>query len=172
MVQRDVLAGPPDVEAGHERRDIDFKKIVYSGLGLLAVFLLALAIALYFFGFLSRWTASSDKSERRPESSAPAISIAPLDKTSTGEELRELREEEDQLIRGYGWVNRESGIVRIPVDCDQKPCRGITAIDLLLQRGIPAQRGPEAAPAASGAEGRRGDIIKGESNGWSEGGAP
>ena len=31
-------------------------------------------------------------------------------------DLVKLRQEEDALLNGYGWVDREKGIVRIPID--------------------------------------------------------
>jgi hypothetical protein len=50
-------------------------------------------------------------------------------------------------LSSYGWVDREAGIVRIPID---------RAMDLLAERGLPARAGPDpfaevvAAPSASG----------------------
>jgi hypothetical protein len=45
-------------------------------------------------------------------------------------ELEEYCEGQEQEVNSYGWVNQQSGVVRIPVD---------TAMDLILARGLPAR---------------------------------
>jgi len=45
-----------------------------------------------------------------------------------GASLAELRAAEESDLNSYGWVDRASGIARVPVD---------RAIQLLLQRGLP-----------------------------------
>jgi hypothetical protein len=37
---------------------------------------------------------------------------------------------EDSLLKSYGWIDRERGIVRIPID---------RAIEILAQRGLPVR---------------------------------
>jgi hypothetical protein len=60
-------------------------------------------------------------------------------------ELAALRQREDRLLHGYAWVDRQAGIVRIPID---------DAIDLVASRGLPARadraQPPEPVPSASG----------------------
>ena len=50
--------------------------------------------------------------------------------------LRAFRDREDAELHSYGWVDRNAGTVRIPID---------RAKDLLLERGLPVKG---AAPAA------------------------
>jgi hypothetical protein len=52
-----------------------------------------------------------------------------------------MRAAEDKILNGYGWVDREHGVARIPID---------RAIDLLAQRGLPARPQNEPQSAASG----------------------
>jgi hypothetical protein len=52
--------------------------------------------------------------------------------------LRQLRQHETTILTGYGWVDQNAGVIRIPID---------RAKELLLQRGLPV-RGP--TPAATG----------------------
>jgi len=84
--------------------------------------------------------------------------MAPLD-------LKDYRADQEKILKGYGWVDSQAGIVRIPVD---------RAMDLLLQKGYPvrgsslAEGGQaktprpaaspvnhQAAPAPADAEGER-----------------
>jgi hypothetical protein len=55
---------------------------------------------------------------------APSLQIAPR------LELEALRAREDRELNSYGWIDRELGIVRIPVE---------RAMDLLLERGVPVR---------------------------------
>ena len=41
-----------------------------------------------------------------------------------------MRAEEDQILGSYGWIDRERGIVRVPID---------RAITLLAQKGLPTR---------------------------------
>jgi hypothetical protein len=49
---------------------------------------------------------------------------------SSGQDLKELRARERQVLQGYHWVNKDLGVVGIPVE---------RAIELLAQRGLPAR---------------------------------
>ena len=69
---------------------------------------------------------------------APGSQELPLDEAKT------YRNEQDAKVASYGWVSKEAGTVRIPVN---------EAMKLILERGMPVVSGtpPAAAPAASGA---------------------
>jgi hypothetical protein len=51
--------------------------------------------------------------------------------TNPRQDLIEFRRQEDQILNSYGWVDKNAGIVRIPVD---------QAIKLTLQHGLPARQ--------------------------------
>jgi hypothetical protein len=63
------------------------------------------------------------------------------------EELRDLRAREDAMLTSYGWVDREAGRLRIPID---------RAMQLTLQRGLPARS--DASPSGPGAPGAVGET--------------
>ena len=50
------------------------------------------------------------------------------------QDLADLREKEQQTLDTYGWVDRNNGVVRIPID---------EAIKLTLERGLPARQAPK-----------------------------
>ena len=50
-------------------------------------------------------------------------------------DLGEMRAAEQRALTSYGWVDRQKGIVRIPID---------QAMRLTLQRGLPVQSGGQA----------------------------
>ena len=54
--------------------------------------------------------------------------------TQPREDLRELRAQEDAILTTFGWVDRNAGIVRIPVD---------QAMKMVVERGLPSRPGSE-----------------------------
>jgi hypothetical protein len=56
-------------------------------------------------------------------------------------DLQQLEAKEHVLLHEYGWVDRQNNVVRIPID---------RAMDLIAQRGLPAQKAAPKAPAKSG----------------------
>ena len=67
----------------------------------------------------------------------PRLQSAPIT------DLKDMRAAEDQILSGYGWVDQQHGVVRIPID---------RAIDLLAQRGLPARPQNEPQSARRGRE--------------------
>jgi hypothetical protein len=54
-------------------------------------------------------------------------------------ELYEFRTKEDAELHGYGWVDKDAGIVHIPIE---------DAMRLMLQRGVLTSKPQDASPAA------------------------
>jgi len=123
---------------GHETRDA---RVGIIGLAFVGLAVSTIVSMLIVYGVLRTFTLSDLKestaasplaaSEGRKAPPEPRLQIAPRD------DLRRLHAREDALLHGYGWVDRDAGVARIPID---------RAMDLLAQRGLPAQ----PAPAAEG----------------------
>jgi hypothetical protein len=64
----------------------------------------------------------------------PTIQVNPI------QDLQQIRATQRANVEGYGWVDRESGMVRIPVE---------RAMELLLERGLPVQT---AMPGSGGGD--------------------
>ena len=128
---------PPEAIAGHELRDLDPKKIAFFGVALAAV-IVATLLASYalFHSFYSTVMRARPKpsplSFSREPTPEPRLSVNP------GEELKALHAEETKLLEGYEWIDRERGIVRIPIE---------RAVELIAQRGLPVRDNSKAAPA-------------------------
>jgi len=111
--------------AGHEQREVSVKLIVTS-LAFLAVatffvFLLVVGIFRYFYDTYS--TAEATRLSRPVIPPEPRIEVAPY------EQLQQLRAKEDHVLNTYAWVNKQAGVVRVPID---------RAIDLLAAKGLPS----------------------------------
>jgi hypothetical protein len=63
-------------------------------------------------------------------------------------DLRNYAESQEKLLNTYGWIDRQNGIVRLPID---------RAMELLLERGLPTRSGSgqEKTAANEGPEPKR-----------------
>jgi len=72
-----------------------------------------------------------------PKPSFPQLQVSPrLD-------LSAFRAREDEELTNYGWIDRTSGVVRIPID---------RAMELVLQKGLPVRTNSQDVSGASPAE--------------------
>lgn len=132
----DTHAPLDNAHVHHEESDVNISAIFGFGAGLAAVVLaLAMVVWLMFRYFDSREAAAT----RAYPMAATQAQVPPEPRLQEHprEDLSELRAGEDRVLHSYGWVDREAGIVRIPIE---------DAMRLTVERGLPA-RAAQAAPA-------------------------
>jgi hypothetical protein len=111
----------PALEAGpgYEVRDTNIRTVTLFGVGLVLLVVVANLLLLGVYDQLYK--------QREPrETPTPAENLAA--------QMRSMRQTEDAVLFGYGWVDRKAGVVRIPID---------RAIDLVARRGVPRGKGPQ-----------------------------
>ncbi len=112
----DAGSAPDTIERGHEPRDVSVPWIaaVAAGLVLLA-FVVQLALWLQMHGM---WRARQHAlPPASPLASAlPAAPPEPRLQTAPELDLRDLRRQENAQLGGYGWVDRQHGVIHIPID--------------------------------------------------------
>ncbi len=112
----------------HERKDVDVRALFTVAFLLLlscvAIFIVITLMMHYFKVHEPGVTAGQANIPltRARDFPHPRLVIKP------GASLAELRAAEDSDLNSYGWVDRTSGIARIPID---------GAMQLLLERGLP-----------------------------------
>jgi hypothetical protein len=121
--------------AGHEATDLNPRWIVMFGIGIviamgLAVLVTSLLIDTRAHQYAKREIPLSRLAKEREVSPQPRLQV------DAPRELREMRAAEDAMLGSYGWVNKDAGIVRIPVE---------RAMDIIAKKGLPARK-----PAPSG----------------------
>jgi hypothetical protein len=129
-------------ELGHEKNDVSTGPVVKFAVGL------AVATVLVQLGMwgLFRLLASQSKSIDRPipamvEKSFKRLPPAPHLEDRPLAPRAILNAQEDARLSSYGWVDKNTGIVHVPID---------RAIDLIAQRGIAETKGsPGGTPAPS-----------------------
>jgi hypothetical protein len=92
---------------------------------------LVLALPLLLFALGLIWSGMNAPAEKpKVDSVLLQSKITPSPQVSSGEALKALRATEEAALTTYGWVEKDKGIVHIPID---------RAMELLLQRGLPAR---------------------------------
>jgi hypothetical protein len=113
----------------HETTDASIRPIVLTGVGLAIVAAIVLTISVSLFHYFVSRPAETPANPMASSLSQVPPTPRITDHPST--ELQELHQEEDHILTTYGWIDRQAGKVRIPID---------RAIDLELQRGFPVRQ--------------------------------
>jgi len=121
---------------GHETSDASIRNLLIFAAGLSLVVIAGLVVSRvvfrYFVGHQGLGPPASPFENVRTLPPEPRLQVtAPKD-------LTQYKAAQDEILNGYGWVDRQGGIVRIPIE---------RAMDLLLQRGFPDRA---ATPAKQG----------------------
>ena len=124
----DSSAGTHDAGPRHETRDASIRGLVVFGLTLFVSLILVLVVAAKLFRYFA--TAQSLGPPASPFANARVLPPAPRLQTGPRQDLQRLKQSQQELLNSYGWVDKNAGVVRIPID---------RAMDLLLQRGLPVR---------------------------------
>lgn len=123
-----------NVEVQHEESDVNIRAIFGFGAALIVVAIVVHVAVWGFFRFLESRAGQRVEAAFPLAASQPGERLPPEPRLQTAprEDLAALRAREDETLRSYGWVDRNAGVVRIPID---------RAVELTLQRGLPARQG-------------------------------
>jgi hypothetical protein len=108
--------GSQPCHGGHERRDVSFKPLMIAAVVLVVALVVAVVGMERLFGFLARREAARSNpasplaASRRAAPPEPRLQSEPIG------DLRKLREREQSTLDSYGWVDRERGVVRVPIE--------------------------------------------------------
>jgi len=143
-------AGTPvhDRGPGFEERDVKFRNVIGAAVGGTIVTLIFVALMWWLY-----WHLADREAALSPPASPLASEYgrkeppAPRLQTDPRKDLQALHDHERELLTTYAWVDRDEGVIRIPVE---------RAIALLAERGLPgnandgAAAGAAATPSAHG----------------------
>jgi hypothetical protein len=129
--------------AKHEVRDVNLRAVVGIVVGVVVLTLLGVVVSLGVYDLMSlRWQATEPPPPPMVET-LPALPPEPRLQVTPAADLGKIRAEEDAVLSTYGWIDEQGGIVRIPIE---------RAMELLVERGLPARVQPADARAANGAK--------------------
>jgi hypothetical protein len=132
------MTDPKDRAAPEFDRDIDTTSVVSFGIGLALVMTIVLALVWFLVSFWKERQIARDPAPSPiAQANEPRLPPEPRLQSAPGRDMQELRAQETATLSSYGWVDRQAGIARIPID---------RAIDLVLEKGLPVAAPETAAP--------------------------
>jgi hypothetical protein len=108
----------------HETTDVDFKRIVITGIGLLGLMVVGLiysSLVVTMFSAGDRDTSVLITPQLEDLPPRPRLQPDPHGV------LLSLRSHEDSLLSTYGWESKDSGIVRVPIE---------RSMEIVVERGL------------------------------------
>jgi hypothetical protein len=112
-------------------REINVRAVLWAGIGLVALALVVYLLMWWLLRGFSSFDAKRDvrltpieQANPAPPPPEPRLQITP------SEDLRRMRDEEDQRLHHAGWIDRRQGTVRVPID---------VAMEEIAARGVSPQ---------------------------------
>jgi hypothetical protein len=132
----------PDASAGYEKRDASISVLLQFGFWLAVVIVITLFGMAWAFNYFSRIAPLG-----KPAAPSAVVSPnvrelppSPMVQATPHEDLVDFCQQQEQNVNTYGWVDRQAGIVRIPIS---------RAMGLILAKGLPARPASEAPTGAA-----------------------
>jgi len=120
------VKGSGQAGRGYEDSDVSVGRLVAFAAGVVGLVVLGvLGSAVVFRFFVSHQPLGPPAS---PFENVRTVPPEPRLQTTAPLDLKRYRDDQEKVLNSYGWVDPQSGIVRIPVE---------HAMDLLLQKGFP-----------------------------------
>jgi hypothetical protein len=106
---------------GYDRQEVDLKALVIGGIALLVAVVLSFVAVSFIFSRYQRTYQQQTAAERGPwgqdwsaqplkEFPHPQLQISPK------ADLERMRARDEKELNTYGWIDRDRGIVRLPID--------------------------------------------------------
>lgn len=130
--EHDLEYGATPPGAKYEHTDIDTSVGYQFALWLAVAMAISAAIVYGTFWFFEGQTKNADAVAQKYPLAVGQAKTPPLPNLQTQpfKDVYLLRKGEAEKLASYGWVDKQSGVTRIPID---------RAMEVLLQRGLPAR---------------------------------
>jgi len=123
MAQRHGAEKGQSESKAYETRDVKVRPLAVFVAGLTIVGVFVYLVVFVMFRLFSGQAANVDASLRRRRSRGPSpppggerLPPEPRIQANPAADMGALRRQEDAVLTTYGWVDRQAGIVRIPID--------------------------------------------------------
>jgi hypothetical protein len=130
--EHDPEYGPTPPGAKYEHTDIDVSVGYQFALWLAVSMLISVGIVYGTFFFFERQARDADTAAQMYPLAVGQFKAPPLPNLQKQpfKDIYELRLGENEKLTSYGWVDKEGGVTRLPID---------RAMEVMLQRGFPAR---------------------------------
>ena len=120
---------PDNPEVVHEESDVNVGAILRYGAGLVAI---ALVVHVFLWWLMGVYERQDERAQTQvyPMAAGQQDRLPPFPRlqATPQQDMRDLRAKQKALLDGYGWVDKEAGIARIPIE---------EAMKTIVQRGLP-----------------------------------
>jgi len=116
---------------GHEADNADVRGISLTGLALGVGIAIVLFLVFGIFQYLVHHPVVIAPTSPLAETDQQQFPVTPRIAEHPATELEQLHSQEDHILSTYGWADKNTGIVRIPID---------RAMELQLKRGFPVRK--------------------------------
>lgn len=121
------------MRVAYEKRDVRVARILQGAVIITAATLLSFWLMWGFLGALvKKQQAAGAPAHPRAADLARALPPAPTLQAAPRDDLLALRAREDAELGSYAWIDRDKGLVRIPIE---------RAMELVAERGLPSRTG-------------------------------
>jgi hypothetical protein len=130
--EHDLEYGPTPPGAKHEHTDIDVNVGYKFGFWLAVAMLVSAGIVYGSFWFFEREAENADALAETYPLAIERVREAPLPNLQKQpfKDIYALRHGENEMLTTYGWVDKDGGVTRIPID---------RAMEVMLQKGFPTR---------------------------------
>lgn len=136
----DLEYGPTPAGAQYEHTDIDPSVGYKFGLWLAVSMIIGAGIVYGTYVVLDRMATSRDQATQQFPLSVGKSQEPPTPRLQTQpfKDVYQLKTEQLGALHAYGWIDKANGVVHIPIE---------RAMELTLQRGLPARQNGSNAPS-------------------------
>jgi hypothetical protein len=120
----------------HEQRDLRIG-VLFGSLAALTLLVLLAALGMKVLESVADARARARETAPSPMMETDVTPPGPRLESSSGQVLRQLHAEEAAELGGYAWIDRESGIARLPIE---------RAMEIIAERDGEMPPMPQAAP--------------------------
>jgi hypothetical protein len=113
---------------GHETRDANIRNLIIFGVTLCCLVIAGLLLSGAVFHYFVRHQGLGPPAS--PFENVRMLPPQPRLQVSAPKDLKQYKAAQGEILNSYGWVDQNTGIVRIPIE---------RAIDILSHKGLPAR---------------------------------
>jgi hypothetical protein len=120
-----------NVEVVHEESDVNVSAIIRYGIGLLVI---AAFLHLFLWWLQGTYSRQNERAQTQVYPLAAGqqdrLPPSPRFQENPQQELQDLLAKQKALLEGYGWINKDEGVARIPIE---------DAMKMVVERGVPTR---------------------------------
>jgi hypothetical protein len=151
-----MATNPPLASSGrYERSDASPRSLVYFTLAMAAVLAVTCISLIWLFKHYEK-TENSGSFVAAPFAGVRPLPPPPRIQPNPAADMQSYLQSQQDLLNSYGWIDRQNGIVRLPID---------RAMELLLERGLPTRAANTQQTETAAPKTRNGSPNSEESRG-------